>query len=83
MNKEKVYLNKILESEKSLSNCYNIFLNESSNDFLYENIFSMLEDTLDMAREIYNFIYSRNPYNVLEVEKEKIEKEISVLHNLL
>ena len=79
MNKEINYLYNILETEKSISNYYSLFLNETSNDYLYENIFSMLEDSKDMAREIYNLIYNKEHFYLDEAEDNKINLLISKL----
>lgn len=83
MNKDRIYLNQILELEKNISNYYSLFLNEASNDYLYENIFSMMEDSKDMAREIYNLMYINNWYNIEEVDNNKLDMEIKYLENVL
>ena len=83
MNKDKKYLLGILELEKNISNSYNIFLNKSSNDYLYENIFSMLEDSNDMAREIYNLMYRLGLIEIEEVECKKLENSVNNLSIML
>ena len=83
MNKDKKYLLGILELEKNISNSYNIFLNKSSNDYLYENIFSMLEDSNDMAREIYNLMYRLGLIEIEEVNDNFLLKNIDKLEDLV
>lgn len=83
MMKDKDYLNNILEIEKSISNQYSTFLNEASNDYLYENIFSMLEDSKDMAREIYNLLFVKEPYDLVEVEINKLNLTLAKLEKML
>lgn len=76
------YLNLIFDIEKNISNSYSNFLNEASNDYLYENIFSMMEDTSDMAREIYNYLYDKT-YSLEEVNANTLNKEINRLENII
>ena len=76
-------LNLILNLEKNMANNYSIFLNEVSNDYLYENIFSMFEDCSDMAREIYNFMYNQKLLIVDEVEESKRINLICKLEDFL
>ena len=45
------YLNVVLELEKNMSNNYSIALNEASNDYLYEDFFTLLEDAKDAAAQ--------------------------------
>lgn len=77
------YLNLILNLEKSISNEYSYFLNEASNDYLYENIFSMMEDSKDMAREIYNYMFDNNIIDLDEVNEDYLQKKIRKLKNNL
>ena len=81
--KDKIYLHNILEIEKNISNCYSDFLNEASNDYLYENIFSMLEDSKDMAREIYNLLYHKERFDFEEVDDNTIDFNIRELEKRL
>jgi len=77
--KDKNYLYSIIEREKDISNCYSLFLNDASNDYLYENIFSMLEDSKDMAREIYNLLYSKDRLDLEEVDSMQLDILINKL----
>lgn len=87
MNKQNIsdndILNEILDVEKNISNYYSTFLNESSNDYLFENIFSMMEDSKDMAREIYNVMYRYNYYEIKEANDNLLKQEIIYLDNKL
>ena len=84
MNKEEYnnYLNLVLELEKNMALTYSIFLNESSNDYLYENIFSMMEDSFDMAREVYDLMFKYG-LDIEEVNDTKRLNLIKCLENKL
>ena len=77
------YLNMIMDIEKDISNSYSNFLNEASNDYLYENIFSLMEDSKDMAREIYNYLYDNGQITVKEIDNSILLNNIDELVNKL
>ena len=77
------YLSLILDIEKSISNSYSDFLNEASNDYLYENIFSMAEDSKDMAREIYNYLLSKDLIKIIDVNESSLQTSINELEKML
>lgn len=77
------YLNSILELEKNMSNNYSIALNEASNDYLYEDYFSMLEDSKDMARELYNLMFKNGWYSLEEIDNTKLDDKINSLEQKL
>lgn len=77
------YLSLILDIEKSISNSYSDFLNEASNDYLYENIFSMMEDSKDMAREIYNYLLSKDLIKIIDANESSLQTSINELEKML
>lgn len=77
------YLNSILELEKNMSNNYSIALDEASNDYLYEDYFTLLEDTKDAAREAYNFMFQYGWYTLEEAEEAKVTEKINSLEQKL
>lgn len=77
------YLNSVLTLEKNMSNDYSIALNEASNDYLYEDFFTLLEDSKDISREIYNLLFKNGWYILEKVEEDKINKTIKKLEKEL
>jgi len=73
------YLNSVLELEKNLSNNYSIALNEASNDYLYEDYFTLLEDAKDAARELYNLAFQNGWYTLEEAEEQKVNDKLNCL----
>ena len=71
------YLSTVLELEKNLSNNYSIALNEAINDYIYEDYFSMFEDTKDIARECYNLMIEYGWYSLEEAEANKVNEKIN------
>lgn len=77
------YLTAVLELEKNMSNNYSIALNEASNDNLYEDYFTLFEDTKDAAREIYNLMFQNGWYTIETAEDNKINQKITCFEQQL
>jgi spore coat protein CotF len=73
---EEDILNDILMSEKNISNNYSIAINEMSNKFLYKKILSIFTDTKDMARDIYNLMFSKGWYTITPETEDKISTSL-------
>ena len=66
-----------------MSNNYSIALNEASNDELYEDFFSIFEDTKDMSRDIYNLMFKNGWYTLEKAEENKIQEKLSCFQSEL
>lgn len=77
------YLNSILDLEKNMSNNYSIALNEASNDYLYEDYFTLFEDTKDAARECYNLMFQYGWYTLEEAEEQKVNDKMNCFQQKL
>lgn len=66
------YLNGILESLKNMSNNFSVALNECSNEAMYKEVFTMFQETKDMAREAYNLMFQNGWYSLEKAEQQKI-----------
>lgn len=73
LNEEDI-LNDIMLSEKNISNSYSIAINEMSNKYLYKKIIDIFEDTKDMARDIYNLMFSKGWYSITQEDEKNIDK---------
>lgn len=82
MNEEDI-LNDILLSEKNISNNYSIAINEMSNKYLYKKIMNIFDDTKNISREIYNYMFSKGWYTVTPEEDNKISKSYTKYSNKL
>ena len=60
-------------SEKNISNNYSVAINEMSNKILYKKVMDIFEDTKDIARDIFNYMYSMEWYTLTSEEETKIE----------
>ena len=71
---EEDILNDVLLTEKNMSNNYSTAINEMSNDKLYKKIMNLFDDTKEMAREIFTFMYKNGLYELSSETDKKIEE---------
>lgn len=67
-------LNDIMLCEKNISNSYSVAINEMSNKYLYKKVMDIFEDTKDIARDIFNLMFSKGWYTLTPEEENKITK---------
>lgn len=70
---EEDILNDILLSEKNMSNSYSVAINEMSSDKLYKKIMDFFDDTKEIAREIFTFMYNNGLYELSSESEKNIE----------
>ena len=80
---DKDYLSDIPESEKNISSNINTGLNEFSNESLYKEIYDTFEDVRERQRELYEFMFSKNWYELCAVDDNKIETAYNKLKDQL
>ena len=68
-------------NDEDILNSYSVAINEMSNKYLYKKIMSIFEDTKDMARDIYNFMFTKGWYTITPEEDTKIEKSYTKYSN--
>lgn len=74
---EEDIINDILMSEKNISNNYSIALNEMSNKQLFKIVSGLLDESKNIARDIYNLAFEKGWYTV----KTESESEITKTEN--
>ena len=76
-------LNDIMLCEKNISNSYSVAINEMSNKYLYKKVMDIFEDTKDIARDIYNLMFSKGWYSITQEDEKNIEKSYTKYSNKL
>lgn len=74
---EEDILNDILMCEKNISNNYSIAVDEMSNKQLYKIVLEILNDSKNVARELYNLAFEKGWYSI----KTESDTEIDKAHN--
>ena len=67
-------VNDILMCEKNISDNYSIAVNEMSNKQLYKVVMSILTDSKNAARELYNLAFEKGWYSVKAASETEITK---------
>ena len=80
---EEDIINDILMSEKSLSDMYSIGVNEMSNKQLYKIILSLLNESKNTCREVYNLAFEKGWYSVSREDDTIISKTYTDYSNKL
>ncbi|MFA5602790.1 MAG: spore coat protein [Bacilli bacterium] len=69
---DKDRLTDVLTTLKNITNNYSTFLNEASNDHLYEESIRLFKDTQDSQREIFNLLFKKGWYVLERADQTKI-----------
>ncbi|MFW6030859.1 MAG: spore coat protein [Halanaerobiales bacterium] len=76
-------INDILATEKYLTDSFNTFIRESSNNQLYGDVKQILNDTHDCARDVFNLMYQQGSYQLEAAPTQKIQQVWSKFSNYL
>jgi spore coat protein CotF len=67
------YIDLMLNDEKKMTTMgYGVALNEASNEFLYNQLFQIYQETQEKQREIYNLMFQKGWYSVSAEPKQKL-----------
>lgn len=72
-------LSTILEIEKNMSINLTIALNESSNEYLYNQLWDHFETVKDLQRDIFEIMFQYGWYSLETAEENKINEKINEL----
>jgi spore coat protein CotF len=64
-----------LETLKNMTNNYSIFLNEASNEGLYNEGFRMFKDLQEIQRELFELLFKKGWYTLEKADENKINKK--------
>lgn len=77
------YLNDMLSTEKRLITNYAIAQIEASNDFLYQEIANINQETNIMQRNLFNLLFKKGWYKLEKAEEQKINTVLGEQENKL
>ncbi len=67
-------LNDIMQSEKDISNCYNLAISEMSNKNLFKKIMDLYKETKETARRAFDLSFQNGWYSLEKAEETKIQQ---------
>ena len=68
------FLNDILSTEKYLTDSLNTFTYETSHQGLYDDVKSILNETHDCARNIFEIMFQEGFYKLKGAERQEIQQ---------
>lgn len=71
---EEDIINDLLMCEKNISDNYALACNEMSNKHLYKILIGILNDSKNIARDLYNFAFEKGWYSVNTASESEINK---------
>ncbi len=71
----------LLTLEKDIIKNYAVAITEASYESLDKNIALLLQKSVKLQRELFNYMKENNYYTIEQVQKDKINKALSKLQN--
>ena len=71
------FANDLLATEKHITDAYSTYLNEASNQALYQEFLSIFTEAQNEQRELYNLMFRKGWYGLEELMDNNYSKSIS------
>ncbi|MDQ0187540.1 spore coat protein CotF [Cytobacillus kochii] len=68
------FTNDLLAMEKYMSDSYSIYLNEVSNQTLYEDFMRIFTETKNEQRHLYNLMFERGWYSLDAADQQNLQQ---------
>lgn len=68
------YLNDILATEKYLTDSFNVAAREASHDTLHRDVMTILTESHQAARDVYNLMFQFGWYTLEAEQQQKVEQ---------
>ena len=68
------FLNDMLTTEKYMASSYGIFLNEASNQQLYQDMLNIFTETQNCQRELFNLMFKKGWYKLEAADPQKLQQ---------
>jgi spore coat protein CotF len=75
------YTNDILATEKYLTDNFNVFSREASNQSLHEDIMTILNESHGSARGLFNLMFKKGWYSLTAASQEELQKTTQQFEN--
>ena len=75
------YLNDILATEKYLTDSLNIAVREASHDSLHQDLMSILTESHQNQRELFNLMFQKGWYKLEAAQQQKLDQAYQQFNN--
>ncbi len=78
---ERDFINDLLATEKYLTDSFNIFAREASNEVLFQDVLTILNETQQNARNIFNAMFKKGWYQLTAAPVQEIQQATQQFKN--
>lgn len=78
---ERDFLNDVLATEKYISDNFNIFAREASNNELHGQVVQILNETHEAARSVFNMMFQNGQYKLTAADPQQIQQAAQQFQN--
>lgn len=78
---ERDFANDILATEKYLTDNFNIFTREASNQVLHDEVFRILQETHTAGRRLFNLMFEKGWYKLTAASQQEIGQSVQQFQN--
>lgn len=78
---ERDFINDILATEKYITDNFNIFAREASNQILHRDVMDILNETHQGARNLFNLMFKKGWYSLTAAQQQDIQQTAQQFQN--
>ncbi|HEY8464461.1 MAG TPA: spore coat protein [Bacillota bacterium] len=78
---ERDYANEILATEKYLTDNFNVFTREASNQVLHDQVFRILQETHQASRNLFNLMFKKGWYQLTAAAQQELTQSAQQFQN--
>lgn len=78
---ERDFINDILATEKYITDNFNIFAREASNQRLYQDVMDILNESHQAARNLFNMMFKKGWYSLTAAQQQDIQQTAQQFQN--
>lgn len=78
---ERDFINDILATEKYLTDNFNVFCREASNQALHQKVAAILNETHQTSRELFNLMFKKGWYSLTAADQQELQQTAQQFQN--
>ncbi|NLY74680.1 MAG: spore coat protein [Firmicutes bacterium] len=78
---ERDFINEILATEKYLTDNFNVFAREASNQVLHRDVMEILNESHQAARNLFNMMFKKGWYKLTAAQQQEIQQAAQQFQN--
>lgn len=78
---ERDFINDILATEKYITDNFNVFAREASNQILHQDVMDILNESHQAARNLFNMMFKKGWYSLTAAQQQDIQQTAQQFQN--